>query len=494
MTTTALCTVVTFPVATHVDLINIVMVYMLGSAAAGLWLGRGPSALGAVANVLAFNYFFVPPRFSLAVYDVSYFDTFSAMLLVSLLITSLVIAVREQTEAAGARERHTAALFAMTHELSMTRDVQSMAEITVRRIAEELHCFALILMCDGHGQVDRKPLAASCSGLPPIDMVAAQWVASRGQRAGLGTQQFSADPAVYLPLANAHGTIGVLMIGRTRGGGLPPEQQRLLDGLAGQLASALERARLTEVAQAAYVTAESAAVRNTLLASISHDLRTPLSAIASAGSIVAQAQFALDIYRRATLGKLIEDKARDMSNLLSNVLDLVKLESGADVVSRDWHMVGDIVGLAIQRNESRLTGWQVNTDIPDDLPMVSLDAALFVQLLSNLLENATKYTPPGTRINISAARDDARMRIVVEDNGPGWGTMDPEQLFEKVSPGQAESTAVGVGLGLTICRAIARLHDGEIRATVNRDGGARFEIEVPAPMEDARLEAVAAEA
>ncbi|MGO9593058.1 MAG: ATP-binding protein [Steroidobacteraceae bacterium] len=494
MTTSALCTTATFPVATHVDLINIVMVYMLGSAAAGLWLGRGPSALSAVANVLAFDYFFVPPRFSLAVYDVSYFVTFSAMLLVSLLITSLVIAVREQTEAAGARERHTAALFAMTHELSAARDVQSMAEITVRRIAGELHCFALILLCDKHGQVDRKPLAASNSGLPPIDMVAAQWVASRGQRAGLGTQQFSADPAVYLPLANAHGTIGVLMAGRTPGGGLLPEQQRLLDGLAGQLASALERARLTEVAQAAYVAAESAAVRNTLLASISHDLRTPLSAIASAGSIVAQAQFALDIYRRATLGKLIEDKARDMSNLLSNVLDLVKLESGADVVSREWHMVGDIVGLAIQRNESRLTGWQVNTDIPDDLPMVSLDATLFVQLLSNLLENATKYTPPGTRITISAARDDARMRIVVEDNGPGWGTKDPERLFEKFSRGQAESTAVGVGLGLTICRAIARLHDGEIRATVNREGGARFEIDVPAPMEDARLEAAAAEA
>ena len=183
----ALCTAITFPVGTHVDLINIVMVYMLGSAAAGFWLGRWPSALTAVANVLAFDFFFVPPRFSLAVYEVSYLITFSAMLLVSLLITSLVIAVREQTEAAGARERHTAALFAMTHELSLVRDARSMAEITVRRIAEGLHCCAFVLLCDEHGRVAAVPVASS-GGRLAVDRVAAHWVASRGERAGSGTQ------------------------------------------------------------------------------------------------------------------------------------------------------------------------------------------------------------------------------------------------------------------------------------------------------------------
>jgi two-component system sensor histidine kinase KdpD len=162
----ALCTAITFPVGTHVDLINIVMVYMLGSAAAGFWLGRWPSALTAVANVLAFDFFFVPPRFSLAVYEVSYLITFSAMLLVSLLITSLVIAVREQTEAAGAR---------------------SMAEITVRRIAEGLHCCAFVLLCDEHGRVAAVPVASS-GGRLAVDRVAAHWVASRGERAGSGTQ------------------------------------------------------------------------------------------------------------------------------------------------------------------------------------------------------------------------------------------------------------------------------------------------------------------
>jgi two-component system sensor histidine kinase KdpD len=460
---TAICTAISFPIGTRVDLINIVMVYMLGSAIAGLRLGRGASALTAVLNVMAFDYFFVPPRFSLAVYDASYLITFSAMLVVSVIITGLVIAVREQIEAAQARERHTAALLAIARDLSVTRDGRSMSQITVHRIAEELHCTSHILLCDEIGWVGFDPIPSST------------------------------ESTLYLPLANSHGTAGVLVVD-TAARALLPEQRRLLEGFARQLASALERVRLAEVAQEAHVAAERTAMRNTLLASISHDLRTPLSAIASAGSIVARGQFAMDAYRRATLGKLIEDKARDMSDLLSNVLDLVKLESGADVVNQDWHILGDIVGLAIQRNESRLAGWDVNTDIPDDLPMVSLDATLFVQLLSNLLENATKYTPPGTRIDISAAMDSTGVRIVLEDNGPGWGNKDPERLFEKFSRGQVESATGGVGLGLTICRAIARLHGGEIRARSNREGGARFEIAVPVPTEDARLEAAAAEA
>jgi two-component system sensor histidine kinase KdpD len=486
---TGICTAAAFPFSMHVDLVNVVMVFMLGSAAAGLWLGRGPSVVAAVSNILAYDYFFVPPRFTLWVSDSSYLITFAAMLVVALIISNLMVTVRKQTKAVGARERQTAALYSMTRELAVTRDAQSMAEVAAHRIAEELHCFALVLLCAEDRQLNATPVAAGGTVLPPIDMVVAQWVASNGQRAGAGTEQYTADPAMYLPLKDAHTTTGVLVVGRERGESLLPEQQQLLEAVTGQLSSALERARLTEVANVARVAAESAAIRNTLLASISHDLRTPLSAIAGAGSMVAQNDFPLDVHRRTTLGKLIEDKARDMSDLLSNVLDLVKLESGVDILNREWHILAYIVDMAIQRNESRLTGWQVSTDVPEDLPMVSLDATLFVQLLSNLLENATKYTPPGTRIKISAVHDDATMRIAVEDNGPGWGIQEPERLFEKFSRGKVESTVGGVGLGLSICRAIARLHGGEIRPAVGREGGARFEIDLPVLIEEARLAA-----
>jgi two-component system, OmpR family, sensor histidine kinase KdpD len=478
---TGLCTIAALPIYGHVDLINIVMLYMLGAAAAGLWLGRGPSALAAVANVLAFDYFYEPPRFSFLVQDSAYLVTFAVMLLVALIIANLMIAVREQTEAAGAREQHAAAMYAISRELAVTRDAQSMARVAMQRIGEELQCSALILFCDESAR-PKAPPAALPGGQPAVDMVVAQWTAANQQRAGLGTRQYPSDPAMYLPLVGTHASIGVLVVERIEGNGsLRPEQQQLLEAFAGQLASALERSRLTDIAHAAHLAAERAALRNTLLASISHDLRTPLSAIAGAGSIVAQNDFALDIYRRVTLGRLIEDKARDMSELLSNVLELVRLESGADVLNRDWHTLNDLIGMAIRRHESRLAGWRVITEVPEDLPMLSVDASLFVQLLGNLLENAAKYTPPDTCITISADARGATIRLVVEDNGPGWATEQPDRLFEKFCRGKTESTAGGIGLGLAICKAVVRLHDGEIRAAEAQGGGARVEIDIPAP-------------
>jgi two-component system, OmpR family, sensor histidine kinase KdpD len=492
---TALCTALAFAIYERIELINIVMVYTLGAAAAGLWLGRGPSAVTAVANVLAFDYFFEPPRFSFLVQDSGYLVTFAVMLLVALIIATLMIAVREQTDAAGARERHTAALYAITRELAATRDVQSMARVAMRRIGEELQCAALIFLCDDKGRLRSTPIIASASGQPVIDLYAAKWVAAKRQRAGRGAQEYALDPAMYLPLLGIHATIGVLAVQRIEHSrGLLPEQQQLLEAFAGQLASALERARLTDIAHAAHLAAERAAMRNTLLASISHDLRTPLSAIAGAGSIVAQSDFVLDIYRRVTLGRLIEDKARDMSELLSNVLELVRLESGADVLNRDWHILTDLIDLAIRRHETRLIGWHVIMDVPDDLPMLSVDPTLFVQLLSNLLENATKYTPAGTCITISAVAPGDMVRLVVEDNGPGWATDQPERLFEKFTRGQPEAANGGIGLGLAICKAVVLLHSGEIRAADAPEGGARVEIDIPAPRISQRPTLAASEA
>jgi two-component system, OmpR family, sensor histidine kinase KdpD len=489
--TTAVCTAAAFPIAAHVDLINVVMIYMLGMAAAGLWLGRGPSALAAVANTVAFDFFFVPPRYSLMVIDASYLVTFAVMLLVALIIANLMIAVREQTEAAGRREQHTTALYAITCDLAAMRDAKSMAELAVRRIGEELQYCALMMLCDADGRLDTTPLAASSSGAPLVNAATARWVAANRQRAGAGAREFSDEPAIYLPLLNVHMSIGVLVVQHVEpNGSLQPEQHQLLETLAGQLASALERARLTEIAHAAHLTAERAAMRNTLLASISHDLRTPLSAIAGAGSIVAQHDFALDIYRRVMLGRLIEDKARNMSELLSNVLELVRLESGADVLNRDWHTLIDLIGQAICRHEARLAGWHIITDVPEDLPMLSVDGTLFVQLLGNLLENAAKYTPPNTCITISATACDDTIRLVVEDDGPGWATDNPEQLFEKFSRCKTESSAGGVGLGLAICKAVVRLHAGQIRAAESRHGGARIEIDIPLPESEWRQAAL----
>jgi two-component system, OmpR family, sensor histidine kinase KdpD len=486
---TAICTVIAWPIADRFDLINIVMIYLLGASVGGMLLGRGPSALTAVTNILAFDFFFVPPRFSLLVLDASYIVTFAAMLLVALIIANLMIAVRQQTEAAGAREHRTAALYVIARDLSVARDIDAMVATAVRHIGQILQAHAQVLLCDESGHIV-VPLPQSTGGqLPEVNLVVAQWVAFKAERAGIGTSQFPAEPARYLPLRGARATIGVLAVERAEAAdALQSEQQRLLEAIADQLALALERARLAEVAHAAHLLAERTAMRNTLLASISHDLRTPLSAIAGAGSIVAQNDFALDLYRRVTLGRLIEDKARDMSDLLTNVLELVRLESGTDVLNRDWHALNELIGLAIGRHESRLTGWDVTTDLPVDLPLLPLDANLMVQLLSNLLENAVKYTPPGTQIRISARCDDTVVRLMVEDTGPGLGIGATEQLFEKFTRGRVEGNSGGVGLGLAICRAVARLHGGDISAGASPAGGARFEVTIPLADEGSSVE------
>jgi two-component system sensor histidine kinase KdpD len=473
---TVLCTAVALPMLDHFDLIDMVMVYMLGATLAALRLGRGPAVFNSLANVAAFDYFFVPPRFSFFVSDPHYIVTFTVILGIAIIIANLVSAVRQQTMAAVARERRTALLYAMSRELSVTRDADTMALVAERNIGEASLSSVLVLVRDEHGQLRQRRI----KGKRAPDMTICQWVLEHQQRAGHGSEQFGAERSIYLPLIGSQDVRGVLVVRpQDARRALLPDQSRLLEALAGQLALALERVRLADLAQSARLTAERAALRNTLLASISHDLRTPLSAIAGAGSMMAHDSFPLDPHRRTTLGRLIEDKARDMTELLSNVLELMRLETGPTAVKRDWHLLEDLVGQTLGQNEGRLARWRVFTELPADLPMIFVEASLIVQVLSNLVENCTKYTPPGTKITIAAGTSGGTLLISVEDDGPGFGAGDPERLFNKFERGRSESNVAGVGLGLAICRAVARLHGGDIRALHAGSGGARFEITLP---------------
>ena len=311
---TVLCTGVALPMLNHFDLIDMVMVYMLGATLAALRLGRGPAVFNSLANVAAFDFFFVPPRFSFFVSDPHYMVTFAVILLVAIIIANLVSAVQQQTLAAVARERRTAALYAMSRELAVTRDADAMAAVAERNIAEAAQGSVFVLVRDANGVLsNRRP-----PGKRAPDKTICEWVVENQQRAGHGSTQFGAERSIYIPLIGSQDVTGVLVVRPADPKrALLPEQSRLLKALADQLALALERARLADLAQAARLSAERAALRNTLLASISHDLRTPLSAIAGAGSMMAQDKFPLDAHRRTTLGHLIEDKARDMTELLS---------------------------------------------------------------------------------------------------------------------------------------------------------------------------------
>lgn len=478
---TALSTAVAFFMYPYLELVNLVMVYLLGVTIAGLRLGRGPAVLTAIANVVAFDFCFVSPRFSIAVSDAQYIVTFAVMLTVALVIATLMASVRQQTRVAGARERRTALLYAMSRELAATRGSASMAHVAVRHVAEVFECQAVVLLPNASGKLQcphDRPLEVS---FRKADLAVAQWVTDHGRRAGLGSDTLPAANGVYLPLGDARRSFGVLaVLPENPRRVLLPEQSHLLETFAGQIALALERAQLSEAAERARVAAESESFRNTLLASISHDLRTPLAVMAGAGSTLAKHGATIDEATRNQLAQSIETKAQEMSELISNVLDLMRFESGQVALRRDWQTLDDLVDAALHRLEERLAHHQIELHIPSELPDVHVDATLIVQVFCNLLDNIAKYTPAGTRASISAAADGSFVRVTVDDDGPGLPHVDPARLFDKFQRGNEEGPIVGVGLGLAICRAIVRAHGGEIEARRGATGGARFEFTLPA--------------
>ncbi|HKQ81027.1 MAG TPA: sensor histidine kinase KdpD [Steroidobacteraceae bacterium] len=480
MVTTVICTLVAFAMYPRFELANIVMAYVLGSAIASVKFGRGPAVVAAIANVLAFDFCFVPPRFTFSVADAQYLVTFAVMLTVTILIANLMSTVRQQTRVAGARERRTALLYAMSRELAATRGVENMALVAVRHVAEVFDCRAVVLLPDRNGKLMHPRDTAIEQSFRDADLSIAQWVIDHGKRAGLGSDTLPAAPALYLPLSDAQQRLGVLgILPSNRRRVLLPEQRHLLDTFAGQLGLAMERARLAEQAEHARVTAETESFRNTLLASISHDLRTPLAVIAGAGSTLADHASALTAEQSAQLARSIETTARDMTEMVANVLQLMRLESGRIRLRRAWDSVEEIVGSALTRMEPRMQDHPIQVSLPDDLAPIFVDSALTLQVFVNLLDNAAKYTPAGTRISIKAVAGEDEVIVTVEDNGPGLPPGDPEPIFNKFQRGDPEGSIMGVGLGLAICRAIVRAQGGHIRAGTRPGGGARFQFSLP---------------
>ncbi len=301
---------------------------------------------------------------------------------------------------------------------------------------------------------------------------------SYGRRAGLGSDTLPAAPALYLPLGDGRRGLGVLAVRPSNPRRvLLPEQRHLLETFAGQIGLALERAGLAETAAGARVAAERESLRNTLLASISHDLRTPLAAMAGAASTLVARGSALDEPTRTDLARAIEAKARDMSELVSKVLDLMRFDSGEIARRRDWESVEDLVGAGLEQAKDRLAAHRVDVALPADLPLVFVDATLVVQAFANLFDNAAKYTAAGTPITVSARDESGAVHVTVDDAGPGWPAGDLERLFDKFQRGIQEGTIVGVGLGLSICRAIVHAHGGTIAAGPRPGGGARLELD-----------------
>lgn len=459
---------------------NLIMVYLLGATVAALKIGRGPASAAAVANVLAFDFFFVPPRYSFAVADLQYVVTFGVMLTVALIIATLVASVRAQTQVAVTRERRTALLYAMSQELVSNLSLDELAEVAVRHLAETFGTRNVVLFPDDSGHMRHPAAAPRSDSLRGADLAVAQWVYDHCEAAGPGTDTLQAADAQYLPLKGSQRVLGVLAVhAAQRRRLLLPEQRQLMETFAAQIALALERARLQQEAQQSRIAAETEGIRNTLLASISHDLRTPLAVIEGASSALCDPAMHFDAAARRSLLAKITSKSSEMAAIISNVLDLMRLQSGQFTLRLDWVVMNDLVNSALRRQATQLLGHRVEVCVPTDLPAMRVDGPLLLQVFINLLDNIARHTPAGTQVTVSGNVEESRLRIVIDDTGPGLPPGDPERLFAKFHRGSEESSKGGAGLGLSICRAIVSTHGGQIEAAQRPGGGARFSLSLP---------------
>jgi len=454
---------------------DVAMVYLLGIVAVAMRLTLPAAVLSAILSVLSFDFFFVPPYLSFRVDDARHIVTFGVMFIVGVVISTLTRRIRAQAEAARTREQRTARLYAMSRELSATRGVDQLGEVATRHLHALFDGDVILLVRGPGGELESGWAPAPALGAE--DRRAAEWVWAHDRAAGAGTHRVPAARALFLPLLASQGRAGVLgVVPRAPDRFVDGEQRQLLETFAAQIAGALERARLASEGEAARLEAESERLRSSLLSSVSHDLRTPLAVITGAATTLLTTT--VDGAAQRDLLAAICDESVRLTRLVSNLLDMTRLAAGAVAVRKEWQSVEAVVGAALGRVEDRLGGRALHVELPAALPLVPFDAVLIEQVLINLLENAAKYTPAGTPIEVRASADATTLVVEVGDRGPGVPEAERSRIFDRFYR-LAGGPRSGAGLGLTICRAIVEAHGGHIQVDGREGGGARFLFTLP---------------
>ena len=465
------------PLANHFDRSNIVAIFILAVVLVAVRFGRGPSALAAVLSVCAFDFFFVPPVFSFAVSDVQYLLTFLVMLTVGLITGQLTAGLRFQARVAAHREERAGSLYALSRDLSAAMEVGEVMAISIKSIERVFRASAAVLLPNESGQLVSCPLRAD-SPLQ-VELGTAQWSYDKGRAAGFTTDTLPGSEILYIPLRAPSQARGVLAVKAHNRRLLQiPEQHQLLETFAALVAIALERVHYVHVAQQALVRMESERLRNSLLAAVSHDLRTPLTVLQGLAEILAMNHPPLAPVQLEA-AELMQEEARRMTALVNNLLDMARIERGEVRLHLEWQPLEEVVGVALNATEQALKQHKVRTSIPEGFPLVRIDAVLMSRVLVNLLENASKYTPAGSEVILSAQVSGNQWSITVADSGPGLPVGREEEIFQKFTRGDRESSTRGVGLGLTICRAIVESHHGRIIGLNRPGGGAVFQITLP---------------
>lgn len=456
---------------------DLAMLYLLATAGAAARAKRGPAIAAAVLAILSFDFFFVPPYLTFSVSDARYILTFAVMLGTSLVVVSLTGRLRVQTWAARDRERRTGALYALSRQLATARTLDDVAAAVIAEIRSTFSAKVSFLLVESGGAL------RVLGGEGPSDekeMAVARWAAEHADAAGLGTQTLPGARAQYIPLVAGDTVLGVLGVEPDSPAQVASADRRsLLDAFRQLAALAVERVTLAEAGRARAVEIEAERLRSTLLSSLSHDLRTPLAGIEGTASTLVRDAASLTVETRRDLSENIVTEARRLSRLITNLLEMVRVDSGALALHKEWMPLEEIVGVVLIRYADLLAQHPVESELPADLPLAPMDPVLIEQVLSNLLENAARHTEPGTRIVIRAWSQDDALCVAVEDNGRGLSPGEEESVFERFRRGDVAAPGSGIGLGLAICRGIVSAHGGRIWAERRPEGGARFVFALP---------------
>lgn len=462
-----LVTAAATPLLDYLDLANIVMIFLLLVQVIALTLGRGPAVLASVLSVILFDVFFVPPRFSLAVSDLQYLVTFAVMLATALITGQLVAILQQRAQEAAARERQTRDLYTLAQHLAGVMALQPAREAVCDFLRTRLQVEACVLLADEIAGEDALG-HAGCR----IDRQLARLVFAAGSPLHESEPEGSHAASLYLPLISSQQTRGVLALAwpvdaAARG----DAAKALVEAVASLLAVTIERLNYVEVIHAGELDIASERLRSSMLSSLSHDLRTPLTALVGLADTLFLGQPALPAATHET-ALAIREQATRLAGMVSNLLDMARLNAGHVTLRREWQPLEEVVGASIKLLEMALQTHPLKVALAADLPLLELDAVLLERVFCNLLENAAKYAPEGTPIEISARVQDDRVEVRVADRGPGFPAEGRAALFDMFVRGQSESPVHGTGLGLAICRAIVEAHGGGIAAEDRPGGGA----------------------
>ncbi len=459
------------------EITNLVMFYLLGVVLTALVAGRGPAALSAGLSVLAFDFFFVPPRYTFAVSDTEYFVTFAALLVVGLLVGDLTARERDQVQASRRSQLQVMAAYALSRDLALAANEHEIVAALMASLQGPLGVPATLYLSQGERLVVHPASLHQLS--TPEDVAVATWVYRNGQPAGCGTDTLPAVSDFYFPLRQGDQTVAVLRL-KLDGNKLTASQRQLVETLTNLEAMALHRVRLTEEARRAQLLEETERLHTILFNSVSHDLQTPITSIMGSLDSLLDPALQSDDAARASLLSSAREQTDRLRGLVVNLLDMSRVESRQTRLNREPCELSDLIGSALGRLEQAYAARPVEVEIPVDFPMIPVDFVPFSQVLYNLLENAVKYSPEGSAVHIEARVVDKiarRAQIRISDRGAGIPAESRERIFDKFF--RLSDNVSGTGLGLAISRGLVELHGGSLWVEERPGGGSTFVIQIP---------------